>query len=566
MLVFGDAADDIEVHGRLGELAEASRRLPLRTGPGRRRAATGLFIDAAALAQGLTDAEFAACGADADSPLREAATALALAAARQLAGGDGESLAEAATRLGALDLPEKIEVKRAEGYAFYALYPEAYLAAARVLGDTPVLAIGIRSIGLGLAALVAAGNSASEVMSVRPVGHPFRRTLSLAPDYRSRLKRAGPVAVADEGPGLSGSSFAAVVTELEASGIDESRIALFPSHAGPPGAEATAETLSRWHRLSRHVVDFDSLFLGETAREPRLDRWFEDITGPAMAPLRDISGGGWRDLRGWRDGPPPAHVQQERRKFLFEARNGRFLLKFAGLGRSGEEAFRRAAMLGGAGFTPEAPAFRHGFLLQRWVEGAPLGEAAILRAALVARLADYLGFRARNLPAAKAGASIEALAEMLTVNCTEAMGAEAARELRRRAGSPSSAGRAVATDNRLHAWEWLVRADGLLVKTDAIDHCAAHDLVGCQDIAWDVAGAGIELGLDSAERRDLAAQLRAGGVAVDPALLEFFEPCYLAFQLGYYTMAAAALAGMPEERQRLEARAAFYRQGLERLL
>ena len=55
--------------------------------------------------------------------------------------------------------------------------------------------------------------------------------------------------------------------------------------------------------------------------------------------------------------------------------------------------------------------------------------------------------------------------------------------------------RRVETDNRLHAWEWLHTPDGRLLKTDALDHHAGHDLIGCQDITWDIAGATVELDL-----------------------------------------------------------------------
>ena len=56
--------------------------------------------------------------------------------------------------------------------------------------------------------------------------------------------------------------------------------------------------------------------------------------------------------------------------------------------------------------------------------------------------------------------------------------------------------RPVEIDGRLHAWSYL-RRDGHLLKTDALDHHAGHDLVGCQDIAWDIVGAKIELGPDA---------------------------------------------------------------------
>jgi hypothetical protein len=108
--------------------------------------------------------------------------------------------------------------------------------------------------------------------------------------------------------------------------------------------------------------------------------------------------------------------------------------------------------------------------------------------------------------------------------------------------------RRVITDNRLQAWEWLVMADGALVKSDALDHCDAHDLVGCQDVAWDVAGAIVELGLDPGEAETLVAALeRESGLGVERDLVAFLRPCYLAFQLGSSTMAEAALAGLPAE-------------------
>jgi hypothetical protein len=42
----------------------------------------------------------------------------------------------------------------------------------------------------------------------------------------------------------------------------------------------------------------------------------------------------------------------------------------------------------------------------------------------------------------------------------------------------------------------------------------------------------------------------------------FLTPCYLAFQLGWWTLAAAASAGWPEEAARLHARATRYRDRL----
>jgi hypothetical protein len=108
-------------------------------------------------------------------------------------------------------------------------------------------------------------------------------------------------------------------------------------------------------------------------------------------------------------------------------------------------------------------------------------------------------------------------------------------------------------DGRLHAWEWLVRDDGALIKADALDHHAAHDLVGCQDLTWDLAGAAVELGLSAAEQQRLAAIAgETAGRAVDPELLAFARPCYLAFQLGRHALGRGWTAG-DGEAARLEA-------------
>jgi hypothetical protein len=123
----------------------------------------------------------------------------------------------------------------------------------------------------------------------------------------------------------------------------------------------------------------------------------------------------------------------------------------------------------------------------------------------------------------------------------------------------------VATDNRLQPWEWIETPDGRLLKTDAVDHCAAHDLIGCQGIAWDIAGASVELDLSDEETQRLTRVVTAeSGAAVDPKLLAFLLPCYLAFQLGAYSWAADGLPDWPEEQTRLRCRAGFYRDRLAR--
>ena len=107
--------------------------------------------------------------------------------------------------------------------------------------------------------------------------------------------------------------------------------------------------------------------------------------------------------------------------------------------------------------------------------------------------------------------------------------------------------RRVRTDNRLHAWEWLATGRRVM-KIDAVDHCEAHDMVGCQDIAWDVAGSIAEHALDGGETAFLCNRIEAGGAQVDRELAAALLPCYLAFQLGMWSTASGCGAALQADR------------------
>jgi hypothetical protein len=286
-----------------------------------------------------------------------------------------------------------------------------------------------------------------------------------------------------------------------------------------------------------------------------------DLTGRLDEPPEDVGAGGWRhhhwsDPHAW----PPVIAMRERRKFLLRAGGRRFLARFAGLGEAGRDAAARAQLLGEAGFSPPVLGVRHGFLLTRWVDGAhPLWPArgALPRAGLIARVSAYLAFRGgRFATDASRGAAPAALLEMATLNAVEGGCPEAARRMERFAAwlpALARAARPIEVDARLHAWEWLLLPDGRLWKTDAADHCDGHDPIGCQDLAWDVAGAAIELELDAGEQAALAR-----GLGIDPEPLAFYTAAYLAFQLGLHATGAAA-AGDPGESARLSAATSRYR-------
>ncbi len=107
--------------------------------------------------------------------------------------------AQALQALTKLELPESVNVSTPEGYAFYGVYPEAYAEAARRFlrerRPAGVVAIGIRSIGTSLSAVVAAvleqHGCLEDSCTVRPRGHPFDRYLDLSPNSNRVGARAG---------------------------------------------------------------------------------------------------------------------------------------------------------------------------------------------------------------------------------------------------------------------------------------------------------------------------------------------------------------------------------------
>ncbi len=563
MIVYGDAVSRLDPAAELRRIrAELAGLAAAPAGAARHARLTDAFVDAAALVQGLVDAEFADTGEDARTPLHAAAMTWLTDLARRVdaswrAGfeGDAPCAPASAEALAALPFPPEVEVRLAEGYAFYALQPEGHAEAARAAGlDAQSRVLGLRSIGAGLAAMAAAAVGAPVPVTVRPVGHPFDRRLAVAPPLLAEWRReAGRTwAVADEGPGLSGSSLAAALDALEAAGVDRARLVALPGHAGDLGPQAGEVRRARW-AATRRVAGGDRPELDPHDAVRGLARRLEDVVGPALGPLEDLSGGAWRarlyaEEAHW----PAVDAGAERLKFRLETARGAFRLKWAGLGgREGAAKLARARALHAAGLSPEPLALRGGWLVEPWLEGArPLADTPADRGRAAAAVGAHLAFRARAFPAGEGdGADLRTLLAMARANAAEALGEEAARPLdawEPRLAALAARGRRVWTDNRLHLHEWMLPPDGGLLKTDALDHARAHDLIGAQDVAWDVAGAQVELALDAAAAARLARDL-----VVDGERLAFHTLAYLAFQLGLWSMAADAHAGWPAEHARL---------------
>jgi hypothetical protein len=213
MLVYGDRVRTEDPRAKLERLAQDLRALAGQP-PGieRHGRLVALFIEASEFCQGVSDAEFVVRGCDAESPAQARAMALLLGLARAVrqswrSGFEPPPVLPDLRRVLAADRwPDSIEVKTAEGYAFYALYPEAYAAAAAALGRDPPQVIGIRSIGAGLGAWWPPRPARRRPSRCGRSVIPFRRALALAPDLSARLlaDRGTQYAVVDEGPGLSG--------------------------------------------------------------------------------------------------------------------------------------------------------------------------------------------------------------------------------------------------------------------------------------------------------------------------------------------------------------------------
>src|SRR4051794_338832 len=362
-----------------------------------------VLIDAGQLLQGVADAEFEEFGADRHTDVVDALTAWLCGIARAAClswDTSFEQIGELPARPALRELPSEIELRTPEGFAFYAVYSEAFIEAARSLRvSASPRVIGIRSIGTTLGAIVAAALGAPLPVTLRPHGDPFARRVTIAPELgRELLAGEAHYVIVDEGPGQSGSSFGAVADWLEQRGVPLERIAFVPSHSGAPGSQSSEAHRARWSKAQRAPAD-----LGERLPE-LLEHWASSIM-PVDAPLVEISAGAWRSHSYSREADwPPAMPTWERRKFLAHARNGKALLfKFAGLGSIGERKLGMARALHATGLTPEPLGLVHGFLVERWCDGQRLD----CDDKPIAELARYIAARAGLFPAgADSGATL----------------------------------------------------------------------------------------------------------------------------------------------------------------
>jgi hypothetical protein len=178
--------------------------------------------------------------------------------------------------------------------------------------------------------------------------------------------------------------------------------------------------------------------------------------------------------------------------------------------------------------------------------------------------ARYLAYLSREHPA-QPTVSDETLRQMSLQNVAEGLGDGWGARLKARVQSDGWTERPVALDGRMLLHEWIRTPDGYL-KTDAIDHHQDHFFPGCQDIAWDVAAAALELGLDGKPRHELVTRYRSlSGDHTITSRIPAYAVFYLAFRLGYATLARSVL-GQDPDADRFAAAARRYARLLRREL
>jgi hypothetical protein len=415
-----------------------------------------------------------------------------------------------------VDLPRRVGLGVCEGFAYYGLHPLDYaFVPARAAERRKVAVVGIRTIGVALAAIVAATVRAQRCacgrISVRPTGPRSDRQFVPSPTEQAWIERwrtRGAVfLVVDDGPGLSGSTFLSVADALVAVGIPAADVVLMPSRVLDPSRLIARDAEARWSRyricgITPHTSmprDRGAALRGGTWRA----RWLGEAPWPAV----------WPEL--------------ERLKFL--TADGEGIVKFEGLGRTGRAAFARAELMHGAAWGPGAFADTRGFVRYERV-GRPLA-ASELSFELVDRIAEYCAWRASHMAAEPI--ATDALAEMVAADLAHA-GVTPCDP------PPLQLERVVVPDGHMQPHEWIRGKDGGTLKVDAVAHGDDHFHPGPTDIAWDLAGAIVEWQMPEGARARLLARYRAvSGDAIEDRLPAWLT-AYAAFRSAWCRLGAGA--------------------------
>ena len=470
-----------------------------------------------------------------------------------------------------------LNLKTPEGFAWYALYPDAYVQAARqwmqANAATRVAVIGIRSIGTTLAAVVAAalrcGGRHVAVSTVRPTGHPFDRRTLLT---RETCSDADHAIVVDEGPGLSGSSMASVARALSEQGFARHSITFFPGHRHGPGPQSSAEVCRCWAGVQQLAVPWQDIRLGTCRAVERLSQSAAKVLNePPRGELVDLSAGKWRVDGAGRPILGIAPLFEQPKHLVRTATDNAVLLKFVGFTLAGitpdgmplsaaEHQLDRLQTLADGGFTPRPGGCTDGWLLLPWVRGRQLtaNDAAKV---IPHRVAAYIGRAAESpMPHHEAAEAFDRLRSILLVNGEHLLGQTAAARLTRLSDLVAPEVQALEIgsygDGRLAPHEWIDTGDEIL-KVDAAGHIRDHTAVGAQSLLWDVAGAAVEWQLDHEIACDLA--FAVGASRLPPVVIAYYCAAYAAFRAGLAHMCAGASSSAVDRDDLERARAIYSR-------
>jgi hypothetical protein len=178
--------------------------------------------------------------------------------------------------------------------------------------------------------------------------------------------------------------------------------------------------------------------------------------------------------------------------------------------------------------------------------------ASDLSAGIFARMAEYCAFRMRTFSTELS--DLNALQQMAEHNLHE-LGLEATAKLR--------LAHPVIADGHMQPQEWLLTKEGRMLKTDSGSHGDDHFFPGPTDIAWDLAGAIVEWGMDGEQAKEFLDRYRAASGDDASARIEGFVQAYVAFRAAYCLMAVNAMTGS-EEQSRLEQAADGYKAMLKK--
>jgi hypothetical protein len=457
---------------------------------------------------------------------------------------------------------DEVLIKMPEGFSFYALFPESYFAAAAKWMEDhldrrdldSILVIGIRSIGTTLSALVAAALKYAGWQvhrgTVRPYGHPFDRKVKIPADF---LAKANWFIVADEGPGLSGSSMASVASALD---IAEERISFFPGHRNDPGSKASSEARRRWAVTRRYVA---SEAEHSWSHEPVLEllkHETEELLASPVVRVEDLSHGKWRAVCSV-DVAVPSHF--ERPKLKMTTTSGRSILwKFSGFTTDPTTQAKETC------WTSPILKINSGYAATEWREGSPMSpcDATPLRMREVGRYLTSVAGPPQSLR--DATDAQDRLKSMAHANIEEVFGTDAARKVGRTFQVLPLNETRTYRDGRMASYEWILRAEGSMSKVDWFGNVFDHTIVGPQSILWDIAGAMIEWDVQGECEAALLEPLTSGGFETSPENLLIYSIAYCAFKMGQFSFCASI--SPPEEQPRSQREESRLRNKLAELI